>query len=433
MNFDTTETEQKFYIGQSWNGLYRDRYAYDRETILQEAIRAWRLNPIARRLTNLFKIYNVDGLQYKCEDSQTKKFLDEFWNHELNNLDETLEEISNEIFLTGNLFPLYSSNTDGMTFVRIYPTDQIQEIETAPNDSRQELAYLTKQMQVEQKTFFSNTSLPVFMRHHTINKLAGTTWGEGEIWADLPWLGRYASWLEDRVRLNRYRNAFIYTVKGQYPSPEAKKKRQAELNANPPRSGTVLVTDPTEEWSIISPKLESSDASSDGLSIKKMIAVNHVPMHYLAEPESSTRTTADAAGTPTFKQFENHQETFKRIILSMLKTAVRKKAEKDNKVSPSAKIEILAGDATERDNAGLALAVTQIVASIGEMYDRQLIDETEYIRLTYRFMGETYPNSTIPKGIRKPLVRTETPANASPLKIKTDAETGETKIKGAQD
>lgn len=427
--FDTTETEQTFLIGQSWNGMYRDRYSYDRDTLLQESVRAWRLNPLARRLCNLFKIYNIDGLSYKCEDENTQKFLDEFWNHELNCMDETLEEISNEIFLTGNLFPLFSTNTDGMTFLRIYPTDQIAQIQTASNDIRQEIAYITKpvQMEVDEQIFPNMQAASQFMKHMSINRLAGTAWGEGEIWPDLPWLGRYASFLEDRVRLNRYRQAYIWDVHITGTDPQKVKDRKRELQQNPPTPGSVNVHDDSETWNALSPKLESAQAEHDGLAIKKMIAVNHVPMHYLAEPESSTRTTADAAGTPTFKAFENHQNTFKKIIKQILTIAVQKRAVKDSNVKPDANIEIQAGDATERDNAALALATGQIVQAIGEMYDRQLIDETEFIRLTYRFMGEVPPaNNNKIKGIRKPLMKTN-PQNEGGLK--TDTESGDVKIK----
>lgn len=433
--FDTRETEQTFLIGRSWNGMYRDRYSYQRDTILEEAVKAWRLNPLARRLTNLFKIYNVDGISFKCDDSNTQTFLESFWNDELNQMDEQLEQISNEIFLTGNLFPLYTVGIDGMTYFRIFPTDQIQEILTAPNDLMQEQAFITKEvsMQVESKTYFNLPTAPVFMRHHAINKLAGTTWGEGEIWPDLPWLGRYASFLEDRVRLNRFRNAFMYDVTITGKDDNYIRNRKAEILSNPPQPGSSNVHGTEEVWQVLSPKLESASAENDGLQIKKMAAVNHVPMHYLAEPESSTRTTADAAGTPTFKAFENQQATFKKIILSILKTAVTRKAEKDNKVSPMAKIEITAGDATERDNAALALATSQIVVSIGEMYDRKLLDEGEYIRLVYRFAGETLPKDwTAPKGIRKPITKPDTSApgtKAVNKGLETDSETGDVKIK----
>lgn len=433
-----SETEQTFLIGQSWNGLYRDRYSYDRETILDEAIRAWRLNPLARRLANLYKIYTVDGITFKCDHKPTQNFLMQFWTHDLNNMKHKLKQISDELFLTGNLFPLYSVDASGMSYFRIFPTDQIAEIICAPNDVEQEIKYIARQinMDTEPQIFDNPRGLPTaqtprFMKHHAINQLVGTCWGEGEIWPDLPWLGRYASWLEDRVRLNRYRTAFMYVISGQYASETERKARENEINANPPRSGSVLVTNRNngEDWGVLSAQLDAFDASEDGFAIKKMIAVNHVPLHYLAEPESSTTTTADAAGTPTFKSFESQQADLLDIVSDILNTVLKRRAEKDTTVQADAKIEVTAADASERDNAALALATSQIVTAIGELYDRELIDEQEYMRLVYRFAGEVKPaDLKTGKGLRKSL-STPKPATASAGAIKTDAQTSAVTIK----
>jgi hypothetical protein len=426
--FDTAETEQTFLIGNQWTGSYRDRYSFDIDQLIQDSIMAWRVNPLARRLAELFKIYNVDGIGYTCEDKATKKALDEFWNDDLNNIEETLEEISNEIFLTGNLFPLYTVNNIGNTYVRIYPTDQIYKIHTAENDVRQELAYTTRAiaMEVESKTFFNNTSMPVFMQHKTINRLAGSVWGEGEMWPDLDWLGRYVMLLKDRVRLNHYRNLHIYDVEIEGLNDEQLKKRKNEILKNPPKDGDINVHGNKEKWTVLKPDLQSGDAEKDILAIKKLIATNHVPLHMLAEPESSTRTTADAAGTPTYKSFENHQNTFKRIIKSILKIVAGRKSAKNNKVSDSVQIEVTSADITERDNAALALATTQIVSAIGEMYDREAITLEEYQRLTYRFMGEVLPTNLPKEAKRKPLGNQNNVYNEY---IKTNTETGETRVK----
>ena len=313
----------------------------------------------------------------------------------------------------------------------------LEQIVTSPNDIRQEIAYITKPLtaDIEPQVFrnikdFAPTDTPSsFMLHFATNKLAGTTWGEAEIWPDLKWLARYATWLEDRARLNRYRSAFMYVVQGTYKSEAEKRARQTYLNSNPPRPGQILVTDPSEQWGIMSASLDSFDASVDGEAIKKMIAVNHVPMHYLAEAESSTRTTADAAGTPTFKGFEDSQKFFKKILETILRTALQQRTKKDHDVKADAKISITAADASERDNAALALAISQMVNSLGELFDRELIDSAEYLRLVYRFGGETIPaDHPIPKGIRKDLTK-PAPANAGTGNIKTNPQTGDTTIK----
>jgi hypothetical protein len=61
------------------------------------------------------------------------------------------------------------------------------------------------------------------------------------------------------------------------------------------------------------------------------------------------------------------------------------------------------------------------------MYDRELIDEQEYLRLVYRFSGETMQGKPPSKGIRKDLMNK--PANAAAGSVKTDSETGEVKVK----
>ena len=69
--------------------------------------------------------------------------------------------------------------------------------------------------------------------------------------------------------------------------------------------------DNTESWAVIQPELNGRDAGEDGLALKKMISAGSGnPLHFLAEPESATRTTAEAAGGPTFRHYEQRQNYF---------------------------------------------------------------------------------------------------------------------------
>jgi len=141
----------------------------------------------------------------------------------------------------------------------------------------------------------------------------------------LKWLMRYSSFLDDRVRLNRYRNAFMYVVKSTFVNDTTRRARLAQLAANPPQPGSILVTDESENWSVLAPKLESSDAEKDGLAIKKMIASGAgIPLHFLAEPESSTRTTAEASGGPTYRKFQQRQLIFVGIIKDLLEIVLNR-------------------------------------------------------------------------------------------------------------
>ncbi len=80
--------------GIDWNAVYRDRYNYQRDTVLSESLLAWRLNPLARRLVTLTRTYVADTVGFSCTHEGTNKFLKELWTHPLNGLASRLGEWS---------------------------------------------------------------------------------------------------------------------------------------------------------------------------------------------------------------------------------------------------------------------------------------------------------------------------------------------------
>ena len=422
-------SERNVTHGTDWNAVYRDRYNYQRDTVLSEALLAWRLNPLARRLVNITKQYVTCGIEFAAEDKDTETFLRKFWDDPLNRIGQHLGEWSDELAITGNLFLAITTDSAGMSYVRVFPTDQVKEIETANNDIQQETAYLPKPtpddpdpVHILNYWAYKSRRPKTVMLHYSVNRLAGMKWGEPDIAPILPWLARYASWLEDRVRLNRFRQAYMFVVKGKYYTEADRLARRKELEANPPQPGSILVSDESEEWDVLNPKLNSSDANNDGLALKKFIAGGQgLPLHWLAEPESSTRTTAEAAGTPTFKTLEDRQRLVLTILRDLLQIAVARRRQKGDTI-PDAPISVTAADISERDNAALALAATQVISGFGQLWAANLIDDTEYMRIIYRFAGEVLPAAR-PDNPSKPVV---TPAGAkSPAGAKVDANTGD--------
>jgi hypothetical protein len=230
---------------------------------------------------------------------------------------------------------------------------------------------------------------PVIL-HYAINRPVGAQWGESDLAPLLRWLSRYASWLEDRARLNHFRSAFMYVVKGKFISDAARQERQRQLNAQPPTPGSILVCDESEEWSVISATLDSSDANTDGLALKKMICSGAgIPMHFLAEPEGSNRTTAEAAGGPTFRHFEQRQEYFLWMLSDILSVVLSRRSMFDHRLPRSVEFQVVGNDISTRDNAAMSLAANNILSAFGEVRDRGLIDDAELLRMLYRFTGET--------------------------------------------
>ncbi len=371
--------------------LERDRWNGDREDVLRQALEAWRVNPLARRIVELTSQYVVGGgIGVECEDAETHQFLRAFWKDRLNRMDMRVFELCDELTRSGELFLLVTTDPGGMSYLRAVPALEVTGVETAPNDLEQEVRYTGRGEQVWNAYDPSgDDGQSAVMLHYAVNRPVGALRGESDLAPLLRWLGRYAAWLEDRARLNRYRFAFLYTVTLRGASLAERKRRQAELNANPPASGSLLVKDEGETWEILSPRLEAAQAGEDGLALKKMISAGAgVPLHFLAEPESATRTTAESAGGPTFRHYEQRQEYFLWLLEDLLGVVARRAALAGRRVNPAAAIRIRGTDVSARDNAALAVAASTVISAFSSLRDRGLIDDAELLRLSYRFAGE---------------------------------------------
>lgn len=437
----------------------RDRYDYDRLTVLKECIKAWRENPLARRQIELNTEYVIGGgLKATSAHKKTNEFLEKFWEHELNDMVIRTMEWSDELERAGELFITVATDAAGMSYVRSIPATDIGKIKTAPNDPEQPLRFYERDDFDETgrtwKAYRStadrrdaNGKFETVMIHCAINRPSGAVHGESAIAPNLKWLTRYAGWLEDRARLNKFRQAFMYIVRGNYADETARKTREVEINRNPPTPGSVLVQGTNEAWGILHPNLDSFEASEDGLALKKMISVGAgVPMYFFAEPESSTKSTAESAGGPTFRRFQQRQIAFIHFVRKVLKCVLRRRAVVAKDVDTKAKIEIAATDISGRDNAALATAANIVQNALIQLYDRGLVDDSELVRLVYTFLGELpnveeildkarayHADRALTAAAASPLVGTPLPngkPKSQPIDLpKVDGETGD--LKGA--
>jgi hypothetical protein len=397
------ENENTFLVGaRSLGGDYREMYEYSRMEVLEECLEAWRYNPLARRIVGLTSQYTVGGgITLSCEHKATQEFINEFWEHRLNQMSAAVYEWADELTRSGELFISLSTDSAGMSYARAVPACNIVEILTQPNDIKQELRYVEASGEgIEGRTWPSVESALDWepcMLHFAINRPVGVVHGESDLAPLLRWLKRYAGWLEDRARLNRWRNTFAWVVSNNFTSEAERAARQASLSAAGPEPGSILVKDHTETWEVIAPKLDSGNAGEDGLALKKMIAAGAgVPLHFLAEPESSTRTTSESAGGPTYRHFEQRQKFFIWLLHDLLVQVVRRRAGvAGGGVEPSAKISVTGADLSARDNAAQAIAASSIINAMKEMRDRGIIDDSEMARMVYKFAGEVVELSSL--------------------------------------
>ncbi len=394
------ETDQTITVGWRNGANERDRYDYDREQVLDLALEAWRTNPLARRIVELTTQYVVGGgLRLSCADAEAEAFLRAWWDHPLNRLSMRAPEWCDELTRAGELFLLLSTDAGGMSYVRAVPAAQIRDVECAEHDVQQELAYTGPGGEPGEQNRWpaldpqidrpdESGQYPAAMLHYAVNRPVGALRGESDLAPLLRWLSRYSGWLEDRARLNRYRNTFLFTVRSSFASEAERLARQQSLAANPPAPGSILVTDSSEEWGVISPHLESQEAREDGLALKKMIAAGAgIPLHFLAEPESATRTTAEAAGGPAYRRLEQRQRFFCWMVSDVAGAALRRWSTLRG-MRPQAPVRVEGADLSARDNASLAAALSAVAGSLLPLWENKLLDADELLRLVYRFAGE---------------------------------------------
>lgn len=388
--------DDEFYVGVSPNS-FRDRTEGNLQVTLENSLQAWRENALARRIVNLYTQYVVGpGCKVECDNPEVAAFLEKFWNHPLNHMDVRLDELCDELTRTGNLFLLISSDVSGMTYIRAVPATAIKNIETAKNDYEQPQFFeYQEDNQIEvKKVYAEDRLLPTLetrMYHFAVNRPVGAKFGEPDLAPVLIWLQRYSGWLEDRMRLNHYRNSFLFMVKTLLKDESARKRRQNELNAKPPTPGSILVTNESETWDILSAKLEAGDAANDGLAVKKQIAAGTgVPLHFLAEPESQNKASAEAAGGATYKSFEQRQKKVLFLCEELMRIALRRRRLIDRNIPDPDEIhlKLIGSDIYPADNNTLATAGAT-TSNIGtQLRKLGYISRKEFVRKVYKASGE---------------------------------------------
>ena len=384
-------------LDRDWNARQED---------LGDALQAWRQNPLARRIVALTTDYVVgSGIVVSSGIEWVQRFVDEFWT--LNNMNERLYEWCDELTRSGELFiVLRTDPVSGTSFVRAIPALWIDQVQTDSGDYEREISYheLPSGLAIADggsgaglgghwwpAATTDNAQVEYVMFHCAINRPVGCTRGESDLQPLLPWLRRYRDWLENRVRLNKYKTAFLWdvTVQGRPGQAEALRKKRFRYRT-PPEPGSIIVHDDAETWSAVAPTIEAWDAKEDGKAIRLMIAAGAgVPLHFLAEGESATRATAAEMGDPTFRHYYQRQLMLGQMLTELLTLAVRR-ANARGRGHPyqGLKLSCKFPDITKHDNVQMAQAARLITQALETMARCGWVDRETAIHMALRFAGE---------------------------------------------
>jgi hypothetical protein len=362
----------------------------------RDALEAWRTNPLARNIVRLTTAYVVGrGIRLTSTVPRIARWLERFWHHPQNRLPTRLATFSDELALTGELFlVLYTNPVDGMSYLRAKPASSIDRIETDPDDLEREVRYHeVVSGDPEGRWWEGQDAAPTqpMMLHYAVNRPVGAVRGESDLAPILPWLKRYARWLEDRVRLNRYRAAFLWDVTVQ--GTEADIRAAQARYRTPPEPGSVNVHGPTEVWEAKRPQIEADDAAPDGRALRMILSAGSgMPLHWMGEPEGSTRTTARESALPTFQHLAARQVQFVWVLKDIVRQAAARAAALGHLslrgVPEDLGLREVVEDLTREDNLALAQAAREIAQALTLMADRGWADDAMARAWIAKFAGE---------------------------------------------
>jgi len=363
---------------------------------LNTAVAAYRENPIAFRLVQLQVEHVIgDGVRLSSTDPTIQAELDLWWDHPLNAMEVRQFEFLAALTMDGELFVSRHVNPfDGTSYVRLVPASLIDRIETNPDDLADELRYHQTAQPMTPDTLMRYPSAVQTegrwwerdqMRHFAVNRPAGVVRGQSDLTPLLPWLRRYRDWLTDRVRLNKYRTAFLWQVTIKGASAQQILRRQAEL-AVPPNPGSIIVSNENEVWTAVQPQIRADQVAGDGLALRLMVAAGAgIPLFWLAEAEHTARGTASEMAEPTYKHYRQRQLYFGWCLRTMAADALRSRGLVDVGVG-----DIACEFPELQPDVGLQVGQTMAALgdSLGAAVDRGWVSNADAAALYAHFVGE---------------------------------------------
>jgi hypothetical protein len=383
---------------RNWNQLAQD---------MDDALEAWRKNFLIRQIVRLTTAYVVgDGITITAKQPTVARFIADFWSHPKNQINRRLSAWCDELTRSGELFiALFTNPITGMSYVRAIPARQIVAVETDPDDYETETSYL------EHTETGGGGDCPPFTRrwkapttaqptepcllHYAINKPVGATRGESDLTPILPWALRYTEWLKDRVRFNAIRSEMAAAwVK--VADETAVTRKRLEYTANPPTGGNIFITGPGEELTFPAANIDASDATPDGHALRLAVAAGaNIPLHFLAEGSSATRSTAEQMGDPTRRHYRMRQLDFSHMLCDLAEHAYRRRADLNQYRITTPTITADMPDVSRDDNISLATAAKTIVDAFATMKANGWIDDHTAVTLAFKFAGEILDQETI--------------------------------------
>ncbi|MBX5450676.1 MAG: hypothetical protein IRZ24_11460 [Thermogemmatispora sp.] len=408
--------EDYFWRRLSDNWYQKDPLPTTYLELHNQCYEAYNANPLAFAIIEITTSFVMGkGVTIAARDPRVQSVLLDFWYDPENHMETRVYSLCTELALYGEQFIRFFVNPyDGRVTIRQIDPSLIDQIETDPEDIEKPLRFHRRPIGPALCLFdeFSQTPFPSpsaetaadpsaasldgqwfkageEVIQFAINKVSSAKRGKSDLATLLPWLRRYKDWLTDRVRINKYKGAFLWDVRLQGADRKTIERKKMEYSY-PPEPGSVIIHNEAETWSAIKPEINAGEAAEDGRAIKLMIAVGaQLPEHYLADGSYGNRATAAEMGLPTLLKFQRRQYVMRAMLRSIL-DRVLQEACRAGRLSPEVDrhYDIIFPEIEVTNHATLASAVQMLVSALSAAKGQGWISDETAMRLIFQFAGE---------------------------------------------
>ncbi len=394
--------------------------------IHNQCYEAYQANPLAFAIIELTTSFVLgEGITVAAKNKRVQQVIDAFWQNPENHMDERTYSLCTELALYGEQFIHFFVNQyDGSVVIRQIDPSLIDQIETDPEDVEKPLRYHRRPIaQIMSATSGDPPNFDPTQEQDTqgqwftardevlqiaINKVSNAKRGKSDLATLLPWLRRYKDWLTDRVRINKFKAAFLWDVQLTGADKKTIDRKKMEYTY-PPEPGSVIIHNEAEKWSAVEPNINAGDASEDGRQIKLMVAVGAtLPEHYLADGDNGNRATASEMSLPTLLKFKRRQRILKHMLTLILDRVIAE-ALKAGKLGPriDTSYDITFPEIDSGEHQTLAQAMNFLVPALQTAAAQGWVSRETAMRIMFEYCGEEVD---IPDEISKIMAQQQQPA-----------------------
>lgn len=370
----------------------------------QQAYEAYTSNPLAALIIDTTANFVIgDGARVHARSKRVQRLLDSFWEDPENCMEQRQHWLCTELALYGELFIRFFVNAyDGTVKIALMDPSTIDQIACDPDNIERVLRVHRRgldQPPAEHNTARTTAtsdplesgawfSVPDEVMQFSINKVSNAKRGRSDLAVLLPWLRRYKDWLTDRVRINKYKGAFLYdvTLKGADKRTVDAKMLQY---AAPLEPGSVIFHNESEVWQAVQPRIDADNVSADGRAIKLMIAAGAgLPEHYLSEGGNVNRATAAEMGLPTLKRFQRRQHYLRYLLGTVLDRVIDEALRADRlPAGIDRRYDIVLPALDDRDLASIAQATSTMTTALATARAQGWITDETAVHLLFECAG----------------------------------------------